>query len=99
MRRAGIYTLLAANQPAAYFAANLDSAELQFEPLSDWEDVLGNVPYTLLEPGEGLTEQIRGARIGIDLWYPALVLGLLLLIAEMLVAWPRRFELESEAPA
>jgi hypothetical protein len=99
MRRAGIYTLLAANQPAAYFAANLDSAELQFEPVTDWEDVLGNVPYTLLEPGDGLTEQIKGARIGIDLWYPALLLGLLLLIAEMLVAWPRPSELEPQPPA
>jgi hypothetical protein len=94
MRRAGIYTLLLANQPAAYYAANLDSSELRLEPVEDWEDVLGNVPFVVLERDDDVSARITGARIGIDLWYPALLFGLLLLIAEMLVAWPRRSELE-----
>lgn len=91
---AGIYALLLDSAPVAYFAANIDPDEAHLDPVVLWEDVLGNVAYTELDFDGSVKDQIRQARVGLDLWYPALILALLLLLTEMFVAWPRKSELE-----
>ena len=90
----GIFALLLDSKPVAYFAANIESDETSLDPVVLWEDVLGNVAYTELHFDGSVADQITQARVGLDLWYPALILALLFLLAEMFVAWPRESELE-----
>jgi hypothetical protein len=92
---AGTYALLHDGAPYAYYAANIDPAELDLTPVADWKQAWGNHPYTLLSPGEDVGVAISQARVGLDLWLPAMLLVLLLLIAEMAVAWPRPGEVEA----
>jgi hypothetical protein len=81
----------------ANFAANVPPEEQNLEPLSAWTDVLGTTHATELSPTGEIRDTITQARVGVDLWYPAIVLALLFLLAEMLVAWPRKREL-SDVP-
>lgn len=92
MREAGVYRLLRDGRPVRYYAANVDSTEFDLAPVEDWADVWGQTPFEMLAADGSLSDQIHEARVGIDLWRPALVLALLLLLAEMLVAWPRPSE-------
>jgi hypothetical protein len=92
MASAGAYTLLQDGEVRAYFAANIAPAELQLAAVQDWGDIWGDNTYTLLSVDSPVAEQITEGRVGTDLWYPALVLVLGLLIAEMLAAWPRASE-------
>ena len=93
---AGIYSLIRDDVLAAYFAANIDPLELELSPVEDWDMVLGAVEFAELDTDGPIDNQITQARVGIDLWYPAVILALLFLVAEMLVAWPRRSELEAD---
>ena len=61
--------------------------------IEDWGEIFGAIPFVQLDADEGLAQQITEARVGVELWWPALVLALLLLLAEMAVAWPRASEL------
>jgi len=92
MTNAGIYRLLRDGGVAAYYAANIDSAEFDLAPVDDWDEIWGEIPYARLDGGSSVAAQITEARVGIDLWRPALIFALLLLIAEMAVAWPRPSE-------
>jgi hypothetical protein len=94
---AGTYTLLHDGAPYAYYAANIDPSELDLTPVTDWKQVWGKASYTLLAPGDDIQAAISQARVGIDLWLPAIILVLLLLVAEMAVAWPRPGELEASS--
>jgi hypothetical protein len=97
LESAGAYTLLKDGQPFAYYAANLDPAELDLTPVADWSQMFGQAPFTLLSPDDDLVGKINEARVGIDLWIPALIFALLLLLAEMALAWPRPSEMETES--
>lgn len=87
---AGIYTLLRNDSAAAYFAANLDPAELDLKGFAEWEEVLGATPAVVLDADGEVKDKITEARVGLDLWFPATVLALLFLVVEMFVAWPGR---------
>jgi hypothetical protein len=90
LSEAGIYQLLRGDSVAAYYAANLDPAELDLTAFTAWEDVLGPTRAVVLDPGGPIDKVITEARVGLDLWFPATVLALLFLVAEMIVAWPGR---------
>ena len=96
LERAGTYALIRDDVLAAYFAANIDPLEQELSPVEDWDMVLGAVEFAELDTDGPIDNQITEARVGIDLWYPAVILALLFLLAEMLVAWPRRSELEAD---
>jgi len=87
---AGIYSLLHGDTLAAYYAANLDPEELNLSGFEDWEDVLGSAQAVELDVDGEMKKAITEARVGVDLWFPAAVLALLFLVAEMFVAWPGR---------
>lgn len=86
----GVHQLLRGDSVVAYFAANLDPAELDLTPFGEWKDVLGTAEVTELDPSGPIDKTISQARVGLDLWMPATVLALIFLLAEMLVAWPGR---------
>ncbi len=86
----GIHQLLRGDSVVAYFAANLDPAELDLTPFAEWDDVVGSAEVTVLDPTGPIDKLITEARVGLDLWFPAAVLALVFLVAEMLVAWPGR---------
>lgn len=98
LNEAGTYALLRDGIPYSYFAANIDPAELDLTPVSDWTQLLAGTPHTLLAPDGDIAGAINEARVGIDLWYPAVILVLLLLLAEMALAWPRPSEVEASSP-
>jgi len=51
---------------------------------------VGSAEVTVLDPTGPIDKLITEARVGLDLWFPAAVLALVFLVAEMLVAWPGR---------
>jgi hypothetical protein len=85
---AGVYSLLKGDSLVAYYAANLDPAELNLSGFADWEEVLGSSTAVVLNADGEIGKLITEARVGVDLWFPAAVLALLFLVAEMFVAWP-----------
>jgi hypothetical protein len=97
LTKAGVYSLLESDTVVALFAANVPTEEQDLEPLSAWTDVLGTTSATELSPTGEIRDTITQARVGVDLWYPAIILALLFLLAEMLVAWPRKSELSTPA--
>ena len=92
LRLTGIYSLLRDRTISAYFAANIASEELQLSPVENWDAIWGESTYFTLSADSPVAGQITEGRIGTDLWYPALIFALALLVAEMLAAWPRASE-------
>lgn len=79
------------SHPPLIAAVNLEPAESNVRALSQdaLRASLKNLPVKILPPAADLREQIREGRVGRELWRPLLLLGLVVLFAEL--ALSRRF--------
>lgn len=85
---AGIYSLNNGEKIFAQWAVNTDplESELSGMDMKKFNNLIGNYFLSSIDGGQNLTEKIKAARYGRELWKYFIGLALVLLIAEMFIA-------------